>query len=132
MAAELFLPKKASKTKEGILLGAIVNNINVAVNGIVLTYLLSATGKDYKILKGMGVGAFSWVLMDGLMGSQMLKVKSSKPLGPAVRLLEHLFYGALSAILIVRLGNKSLFPPKGKQSLESIPLVHTGMNQNPS
>ncbi|MHB8124612.1 MAG: hypothetical protein ACYDEJ_03045 [Desulfitobacteriaceae bacterium] len=129
MAAELFLRKKASKSAQGVLLGAIINNINVAVNGIALTYLLSATGKDYKLLKGMGAGAFSWIMVDGLMGSQMLKIKSRKPLGPAVHLLEHLFYGALSSILITRLGDESLFPPKVKQPLERIPLVHTGINQ---
>jgi hypothetical protein len=80
----------------------------------------------------MGIGAFSWVLMDGLMGGQMLKIKSNKPLGPVVHFLEHLTYGALSATLITKLGDENLFPPKIKQPKGKIPLVHTGMNQNPS
>jgi hypothetical protein len=49
LAAELFLPKKLCNTEGGALLGFIVNNINVAVNSIAITYLLSATGKDYKL-----------------------------------------------------------------------------------
>lgn len=130
MAAELFLPKKASKTQGGVLLGLIVNNINVAVNGVGLAYLLSATGKDHKLLKGMGTGAFLWIMIDGIMGSQMLKIKSSKPLGPAIRLLDHLLYGALCSTLITQLGDERLFPPKVTKSIERIPLVHTGMNQD--
>lgn len=129
MAAELFLHKKESKSLEGTLLGSIVNYINVAASGVAITYLLSATGTDYKILKGMGAGAFSWVMVDGLMGSQMLKIKSRKPLGPAVHLLEHLIYGVLCTTLITRLGDESLFPAKVKDPLKRIPLVDTGMNQ---
>lgn len=34
MVARLFLSKKQSKSSQGILLGSIVNNISVAVNGI--------------------------------------------------------------------------------------------------
>lgn len=129
LAARLFLPKKACKTKEGALFGSIVNNINVACHSIGLTYLLSATGKDHYIFKGLGTGAFSWIMVDGIMASQLLNIKSSKPLGPAVRLFEHLIFGGLSAVLITRLGDESLFPPKVKQPLKRIPLLHTGINQ---
>ncbi|AET65896.1 hypothetical protein Desor_0176 [Desulfosporosinus orientis DSM 765] len=128
MAAVLFLPKKKIKSLQGTLLGATVNNIGEAVAGIGITYFLSSTGKDYKAFKGMGVGAFSWIMVDGLVGSQKLKIKSSKPFAPTIRLLEHLFAGALCSTLITKLGDESLFPPKTIKPIERIPLVHTGMN----
>ncbi len=128
LAAHLMLPKSKTKTTSGILLGAIVNNINVAANGVMLTYILSATGKDHAILKGMGAGAFSWVVVDGLVASHVLKVKSGKPIGPIVHLAEHLFYGALCATFITQFGDDSLFPPKEEKPLERTPLVHTGIN----
>ncbi|MHB8126556.1 MAG: hypothetical protein ACYDEJ_13125 [Desulfitobacteriaceae bacterium] len=130
MAAEWFLPKKKIKSLQGTLLGANVNNIGVAIFGIGLTYILSATGKDYKTFKGMGLEAFSWIMVDSLVGSQKLKIKSSKPFAPTIRLLEHFFGGALCATLITKLGDESLFPPKMTKPLKRIPLVHTGMNQD--
>jgi hypothetical protein len=118
MAAQLFLSKKKSKSPQGVFLGSIVNNINTAVNGIGLTYFLSATGKDHLLLKGMGAGAFSWILIDGIMGSRVLKIRSGKPFAPTVRLGEHLVYGMLCAALITQLGDESLFPQKSKKNME--------------
>jgi len=123
MAAELFLPKKDTKKSQANLLGGLVNNINSAFFGIILTYLLGVTGKDYKIIKGMGIGTLTWIMIDGLIGSQILKIKSRKPLAPTVRLLEHLFGGAFIAALITKLGDESLFPPKIINTLERTPLV---------
>ncbi|AFM39732.1 hypothetical protein Desaci_0671 [Desulfosporosinus acidiphilus SJ4] len=130
MAANLFLPKKVIQSRQGVLLGLVVNNIGVAANGIALTYLLSATGKDYKLLKGLGAGAFSWIMVDGFIGSQLLKIKSSKPFAPTMRLLEHLLYGALCSTLITKLGDDSLFPSKINSSSKQIPSTYTGISQS--
>ncbi|MFZ7101452.1 MAG: hypothetical protein ACOWWO_02195 [Peptococcaceae bacterium] len=129
MAANLFLPKKKINSRQGNLLGFIVNCINGALSSISLTYFLSATGKDYKIFKGIGSGAFFWIIIDGLFGSQLLKVKSSKSSAPTIRLLEHISTGILSAVLITKLGDESLFPPKASKPLKRIPLIHTGISQ---
>ncbi len=82
LAARLFLPENKIKNTPGILLGAIVNNVNTAATGVFLTYLLSATGKDNAVLKGMGTGAFLWVLVDGLISTHVFKVDIKKPLSP--------------------------------------------------
>lgn len=129
LAARIFLDKKEVKTTPGVLTGAIVNNINTAATGVAMTYLLSATGRDNAILKGMGISAFMWVLVDGVVSGHLLKVKSKKPIGPITHLAEHLFYGALCATLITRLGYESLFPPKEKNSPKRTPLLYTGNRQ---
>lgn len=129
LAARLFLPENKTKNTPSILLGSIVNNINVAANGVFLTYLLSATGKDNAVLKGMGTGALSWILVDGLISGHVLKVKSKKPLSPAMHLFDHLLYGALCATLITRLGDDNLFPPESNVPKKRIPLVNTEMGQ---
>lgn len=131
MAANLFIPKKNAKSSSGSFLGLIVNNINVSVNGIALTYLLSMTGKDYKIIKGLGAGAFSWIIVDGMFGSGKLKIKSNKPLGPIVHFLEHAFYGVLLSTLITKFGDDNLFPSniKTKYPSNNIPLIYTGIDK---
>ncbi len=129
MAAQLFLPNNKCQTPQGILNGAIINNINAVPPAVVLTYILSTTGKDYSVLKGMGVGAFFWIMIDGLVGAQILKIKSSNSIAPTVRLIDHLLYGKLCSTLITHLGDDTLFPPKKNDTLERTPLVYTGMGQ---
>lgn len=130
LAARLFLDEKEIKTTPGVLTGAIVNNINTATTGVAITYLISATGRDNAILKGMGISAFLWILVDGALSSHLLKIKSKKPIGPITHLAEHLFYGAVCATLITKLGDDSLFPPKEKDYAERTPLVYTGIRAN--
>jgi len=127
LAARLFLSENEIKNTPGILLGAIINNINTATTGVILTYILSASGKDNAILKGMGTGAFLWVLVDGMISTHVFKVESKKPLSPTMHLFDHLLYGTLCATLITRLGDESLFPPESKPLKKRIPLVDTGI-----
>lgn len=65
--ASLFLPKKEAKanTIEGKIIASLVNNTTVGATGTMITYLLSATGRDKAMIKGAGFGAMQWVSISG-------------------------------------------------------------------
>ena len=97
------------------------------MTGIVVSYLLSATGRDKAIIKGMGIGAILWIFINGLVIHLGLKIKSRKPMSPIFSFLDHIIFGSLAAFLVSKLGDDRLFPNKGKSS-EKIPLVNTEEN----
>ncbi|MEW6622766.1 MAG: hypothetical protein AB1420_06530 [Bacillota bacterium] len=123
LAATLFMPKNKINTPKGKLLGGIINNINVGSVGVLISYILSATGRDKAALKGMGVTAITWVMINGLLAKQVLGVKSKKPLTPFLSLFDHLFYGYLTATMISKFGDDRLFPEPAKKSEKKLPLI---------
>lgn len=132
LAARLFLDEKGTKSRPGIILGEIVNGVNTAVTGIMLVYILSATGRDKAIIKGIGIGLFSWIMVDGLLAGYVFKIKSKKPISPLAHLAEHLLYGVICAKFITCFGDNRLFPAKEKTDSGRIPLIDTGHNSEPS
>ncbi|EEG77900.1 hypothetical protein [Dethiobacter alkaliphilus] len=124
LAARLFLKEGEIKSTPGIILGEIVNSANTSATGVLLTYLLSATGKDKAVFKGMAVGTFFWIIVDGVMSGYVFNVKSKKPIGPLAHLAEHLLYGVLCSTFITQLGDESLFP---SDTTKQTPLIHTGV-----
>ena len=59
IASPLFIPKNKKDTPGAIALGEIINIMNTGVVGVLTTYILSLTGRDKAIIKGMGVGSMS-------------------------------------------------------------------------
>ncbi len=57
MATNLFLPKKKINTPEGRFIASLVNHIMISMTGTITTYVLSATGRDKSIVKGIGVSS---------------------------------------------------------------------------
>jgi len=51
-----------------------VNNTDTPVQ--IITYLLSSTGRDHATIKEGGAATFAWVMLNGFIGSQLLKQKS--------------------------------------------------------
>jgi hypothetical protein len=106
----LFLVSRAAQTPLGRLTGFVVNQTNNLLFSLALTYLLSATGRDKAVFKGMGLSMGTWVLMNGLTAGFLLKNKSKDPATPLVGLLLHMLTGALGGLVISTLGDDSLFP----------------------
>ncbi|KUO49815.1 MAG: hypothetical protein APF76_00800 [Desulfitibacter sp. BRH_c19] len=125
LASSLFIPKNKTNSTEGKLLAAFVNNINVSSVGVVISYLLSATGRDKAVVKGMGVAAISWIMINGLVSNLGLKIKSKRPLSPILSLADHLIFGSLTGFLVSKLGDDSLFPDKEGKGENKLPLIST-------
>lgn len=116
MASSLFFPKNKLNTTQSKLLGGIINNINVSAVGIIICYVLSTTGRDKASVKGMGIGALTWLMIQGVFSKQVLGINSKKPLVPFLSLFDHLLYGFLTANIISHLGDDKLFPPFHKKN----------------
>lgn len=110
MAAGLFISKNKINTKEGKLLGSIGNHILTVTMGTIVTYTLSSTGRDKGILKGIAIGSLYWLVLYGFAPQLGITTKAKKPLTPLLSFVDHLIFGCLSAIVVSKLGDDSLFP----------------------
>jgi len=107
---KLFTRQSTNTSRQGNTLAAIANGVNSGAIGVLMTYLFSATGRDHAVVKGMGLGAFAWVVLNGFIGSQMLKGKSKSPTPPILSFVDHIINGGTVGWLIAKLGDESLFP----------------------
>ncbi len=65
-AANIFLAPKLIHTPTGYFIGVLAQLVLGAIFGITVAYVLRLTGKDFYILKGIGVGAVIWLASIGL------------------------------------------------------------------
>ncbi|UWG97948.1 hypothetical protein LPY66_03835 [Dehalobacter sp. DCM] len=66
MASNLFFPKIKTDTREGKFIGYIITQINLGLTGVIISYLLSATGRDKAVIKGVGVTTSAWLFYYGV------------------------------------------------------------------
>ena len=132
ISSALFIPRKQKDTLRGIALGEIINIMNTGVVGVITSYILSLTGRDKAIIKGLGVGSMSWVFINGLIANLSLKIKSKNPITPFLALFDHAIWGALCGLFISKFGDDSLFPDADIRKQEKIPVVYTSSPQNNS
>jgi multidrug transporter EmrE-like cation transporter len=123
MAALLFVSKKDVHKQPGKVIGKIANGLLANAVGITTTYTLSTTGRDYAILKGIGVTSLAWLGMYGF-GTQAKMRKSKKPLVPLLSYLDHVIFGTTTALLVKTLGDDKLFPDNQIETEQGkLPLV---------
>jgi hypothetical protein len=125
-ASRIFLTKKKTKTLAGKVISTIINFANSGFVSTVITYILSLTGKDKALIKGIGVGTMMWIGIAGLLSNLGLKIKSKKPITPLIVLGEHVFFGALCSYLITKFGDNSLFPDDNTGKQAKIPVFYSG------
>lgn len=109
-AANLFLPEDKVNTKEAQITASLNNHVGLGILGSLIVYLLTATGRDHAALKGIGIGAVSWVAVYGLGAKFGVEVRSKKPLAPILSFIDHILFGALCGILAAKIGANFLFP----------------------
>lgn len=110
MESSIFLPDNKAKTREGEIISMLTNSVASCVGGVMLTYILSITGKDRSILKGLGLGAVFWILMFGISPKIGIMKQSKKPIAPILSFFDHIVAGGLCSYIIAKLGDDSLFP----------------------
>ena len=93
LAAKLFIHENKTGTTQGKILSMLINSINGGMVGVATTYLLSLTGRDKSVIKGIGCGTMLWVLINGLLSNVGLKIKSKKPIKPKKRINNHYISG---------------------------------------
>lgn len=124
MAANLFTNKALINTPHGKILGSLANELLTTTTGTAITYVLSATGRDHRTLKGMSVGILYWFLLNGLGTKLTATTNKSKPISHIYGLFDHLLFGAITAEIATRLGDDSLFPDNEiKTKNMKLPLV---------
>ena len=111
-ASSIFVKRKQIKTMPGKAIGVIANQALAATTGVISAYVLSATGREYAIAKGMGIGTLYWMALKGLPLKLGFGLPQKKPLTPLLSLLDHLIFGATLGYLTGKLGHDSLFPGK--------------------
>lgn len=110
--ASLFLPKKEVKasTVESRIISSIMNNALTSASGILITYLFYFTGRDFALIKGAGIGVMQWIGIYGLLSKLELTIKSNDPTTHILSAVDHGFFGALTGLLVSKIGDDSLFP----------------------
>ncbi|KJS82957.1 MAG: hypothetical protein JM58_13555 [Peptococcaceae bacterium BICA1-8] len=112
-AAAMFISKRKTKKPAGSIVGIVADFCIACKLGILLVYVLSATGKDNHLLKGWSIGSLAWTLMYGFL-SRMggTGFSQMKPRDSLSGYFTHAIFGLAVAELIVRLGDEKLFKPR--------------------
>lgn len=96
-AANIFLVPQLINTPIGYFIGLIAQFILGAIFGTVVAYTLRLTGKDFYILKGIGVGAVVWMASIGLF-MRFLHIKIQGRSDPLINLLAVIDFNILGII----------------------------------
>ncbi len=67
----IFLPNHLANSLVGSIYGFIIHLIIGAIIGIIFMYFFPFTGSDYLIYKGILLGAISWLVIGGLVGTMI-------------------------------------------------------------
>lgn len=118
-AAGIFFPKRTmlfrKSSKKVKLVGYVTDNIIGAILGVSAVYVLSFTGKDNYIAKGIGLGHFTWTTLYGFIAK--MGATSQYPAGVDNNinyLINHSVFGVITKIAAVKLGDEGLFKPNLK------------------
>ncbi|AET68277.1 hypothetical protein Desor_2736 [Desulfosporosinus orientis DSM 765] len=122
-ASTLFIKRSKSNTLRGKIVSALVNNITNCTTGVATSYVLSATGRDKPILKGIGVYALSWLSLNGLLYKEVLDTKARRAHTPIFSFFIHTVAGSICGYCVSKMGDDSLFPDSKINSKTKLPLV---------
>ncbi|HOP69058.1 MAG: hypothetical protein WBK48_06835 [Dethiobacteria bacterium] len=114
-AASIFVHRNQLDTAPSKIVGYVTNQFLAASLGVVTAYLLSATGRDSALVKGVGVSLTYWMLLEGLTRRLGLALPSRRATSPFLSLLNHVIFGAFCGPVTAMLGDDRLFPEASGQ-----------------
>ncbi|MBS4008898.1 MAG: hypothetical protein KGZ45_10830 [Clostridium sp.] len=117
-SAGMLLPSHQAYSPSGKIVGIAADNVVAAMLGVGTVYMLTSTGKDKALLKGLAFGEATWVSFYGVLST--LGGTLVGPLSPKTVLCEmvgHAVFGATAAITATTLGDPALFPKKKQLTL---------------
>lgn len=101
IAAGYFVDKKFIDNPVSLLTGFIADYTNAAFFGVIMYYLLQKTGVDYAELKGLGFGAFLYLIFYGaFMALNITRASLLTPLPNLLLFFPHIIYGLLTCWII--------------------------------
>jgi hypothetical protein len=109
-AAGIFVPGRRTRSRTGSLVGFLADETIAAGLGVGITYMLSSTGKDHAVLKGAMAGQGMWAGLYGMLATLgVTRLDTVSPMTAISHYGSHIVYGAITAWLVVTLGDPSLF-----------------------
>ena len=109
IAASAYFKAKDTGTIPALITGAITDYSTASIFGLIIIYLLYFTGTEYYWLKGLSVGALSWLFSFGIILRE--HVSRIDPVDPGTNLYhvaEHYLLGLLIAWIIAKYGKELL------------------------
>ena len=105
VAASLYFPADKITILNILTLGLVTDYLIAGLFGILLVLILSYTGKDYYLFKGIGLGITFWVGLYGLLvGTSLTSIDPNTFGTNAAQLGAHIILGLVSSWFIVRTG----------------------------
>ena len=106
VSAEIFLEPHQTGNTAGFLVGLISHFLVGAGGGVLLAYFIKFTGKDYYLLKGLGLGAFMLLLGMALVTTIMDIVPEMREdsLTALLHMLTYFIYGLTCSYVLRRYG----------------------------
>lgn len=101
-ATHIFLVRRLIHTPIGYLVGFTGNFTLGAIFGVIMAYILRFTGKDFYILKGIGLGAVVWLTSIGFF-MHLLSIRiegRSDPLSNLMAIIEFNIMGIITSYII--------------------------------
>lgn len=114
-SAGMLLPPHQAYSPHGRIVGIAADNVVATMLGVGTVYMLTFTGKDKALLKGMALGEAMWVSLYGVLSTMGATLIG--PLSPKTVLSEmvgHAIFGATATLAATTLGDPALFQ-KNKQ-----------------
>ena len=109
-AAGMLLPAYKIATPLGRAAGWLADAAVGSLLGITSVYVLSFTGKDRAVLKGLTTGALAWVGLYGVLGNMgATNVRTVQPKTALSEFITHAVYGVVTVSTAAYLGDDELF-----------------------
>lgn len=109
-AAGMFIAPHKVGTPKGRAVGLISDNLIAVVLGVAMVYLLSISGRDKAVLKGMASGQTMWTTLYGVLATMgATKIYPLSPKSHLSAFVSHTFFGLVTALVASELGDRRLF-----------------------
>jgi len=126
-SADIFLSPHLIHTPVGYVVGFAGQSIIGASGGIVMAYFLRLTGKDYYLLKGLGLGGLLWLSSVGLI-MPMLHITmyiQNEPATQYMIILNLSLFGLTSSAIVAKYGEfKPFFSNKPEPKVVVVKIEH--------
>ena len=105
--ASIFLSNNLIHTLFGYFVGFLGQYTIGAGGGVIMAYVLKFTGYDYYILKGLGIGGFSWIFTVGIIGKliNLTTQFANEPFTIFLIILDLVIFGLASVLIITKYGD---------------------------
>lgn len=105
-ASTLAMSRKQSRGIHGWILGNTILAVGIALSGVTTSYILKKTGRDYAVIKGLGVALMQGIILGGAWPKLGLLEKQRMAKSHTLGLIDHAIFGLLSGYLISRMQGK--------------------------